>query len=91
MARGGCGVVVGRWEGCYWSVERFQWLSQRSINDFIKNLVFNTLFHKINQDGRLRAHVAWLCVVAWRKLVSTEVHSKLQDCYHYLRLPPPHI
>ncbi len=47
--------------------------------------------HLINWDGQLRAHVAWLCTVAWRNLVSTEVHSKLQDCHHYLRLLPPHI
>src|SRR5258707_5160510 len=31
--------------------------------------MFNTSFHKINWDGQLRAHVAQLCTVAWRKLV----------------------
>ncbi len=41
-------------------------------------LTFNTSFHKINRDGRLRAHVARLCAVARRKLVLTEVRSKLQ-------------
>src|SRR5258707_1226991 len=40
--------------------------------------MFNIPFHEINRDGRLRAHVARLCAVARRKLVSTEVRSKLQ-------------
>jgi len=61
--------------------------------------MFNIPFHKINWDGRLRAHVTWLCMAAWRKLVSTEVHSKLQGDTTKLRLPamlrlllpPPHI
>ena len=41
--------------------------------------MFNTLFHEINRDGRLRAHVARLCAVAWRKLMPTKVRPKLQE------------